>query len=153
MTPPFSRTVSFIPGRRPRRSRERRGMTSWYLVESVALSIVLPEYYRSYFRKSTSILGYARLLPHQRAAALVERAERLIARDRRDDLGQVPFTLRLLGRLRLHQIHVADHPAVHADAAVPGHEVVDRHLLHLRLRGLRLQQIGREVCRVQRMPG
>ena len=27
------------------------------------------------------------------------------------------------------------------------------HDHHLRLRGLRLQQIGREVCRVQRMPG
>jgi hypothetical protein len=35
-------------------------MTSWYLVETVTLSIVLPKYYRSYFCKSTSNLGYAR---------------------------------------------------------------------------------------------
>lgn len=59
MTPPFSRTVNLIPGRRPRRSRERRGRTSWNLVDSVTVSIVLPKYYRSYFCKSMSIFGYS----------------------------------------------------------------------------------------------
>ena len=43
MIPPFSRTVNFIPGRRPSRSRERRGRTSWNFVESVTGFIVLPK--------------------------------------------------------------------------------------------------------------
>src|SRR6185312_5988705 len=42
---------------------------------------------------------------HQRAAALVQRAEGLIAGHGLDDLGVIPRPLRFLGRLDLQQIH------------------------------------------------
>src|SRR3972149_11306318 len=35
--PPFSITVSFAPGSKSRRSRTARGMTSWYLLDSVTV--------------------------------------------------------------------------------------------------------------------
>src|SRR6185295_1343822 len=72
------------------------------------------------------------LLPDQGAATLRERPEGLLAGNRADDLGEVPLALRLVRRLHLHEVHVADHPAVLADPAVLRHEVVDRRLLHLR---------------------
>jgi hypothetical protein len=89
------------------------------------------------------------LLLDERALALGERPERLVARDRPEDLEVVPGRLGLLGRLDLHEVHVVDHPAVLADLSVLGEEVVDRRRLHLRdnrlgLVGLRLAD-GLEV--------
>src|SRR5882672_6380113 len=65
------------------------------------------------------------LLAHQRTATVSQRPEGLVARHRGNDLRQVPFALRLLRSLDLHQVHVADDPPVLANAAVLGHEVVD----------------------------
>src|SRR5262245_54268827 len=53
MTPPLSRTVNRMPGRRRSRSRGPRGITSWYFVESVVTSIVLLELYRSRIGRSS----------------------------------------------------------------------------------------------------
>src|SRR5580704_13713834 len=82
------------------------------------------------------------LLAHQRTPAFVERPESLLARHRGDDLRQIPFAFRLLGRLDLHQVHVADDAPVLAYAAVLGHEVVDRQLPHLGQHGLGLVGAG-----------
>src|ERR1700722_18830161 len=51
---------------------------------------------------------------YQRAAALVERTERLVARHGGDQLVEIPLTLGLLRLLHLEQIHVMDHAAVDA---------------------------------------
>ena len=55
---------------------------------------------------SSSIVGQCR------AAALIKRAERLVAGDGCNKLDEIPFALRLLGRLDLHQIDVVHHAAV-----------------------------------------
>src|SRR3954449_3605959 len=70
---------------------------------------------------------------HQRAAALVQRTEGLVARHGGEQLVKVPLTLGLRRLLHLEQVHVMHHAAVDADLAVLGEEVVDRggaHLLH-----------------------
>src|SRR5258705_5564760 len=97
-------------------------------------------------------MGSAALLPDQWTAALAERAERLLAGDRAHDLGEVPLALRFIRRLHLHEVHVADHPAVLADAAVLRHEVVVRQLRHLRHDRLGLVGAGR-LDRFQVMHG
>src|SRR5215813_12514132 len=53
MTPPLSRTVNRMPGRRRSRSRGPRGITSWYFVDSVVISIVLQNLYRSRVGRSS----------------------------------------------------------------------------------------------------
>src|SRR5215472_15017523 len=63
---------------------------------------------------------------HQRAAALVERSERLVAWHSGDQVVEVPLALGFLGLLDLEQIHVVHHAAVDADLAILGEEVVDR---------------------------
>src|SRR5579883_1922065 len=72
------------------------------------------------------------LVLHERAVALAERPERLIARYHRELLVIIIRILRLLRALDLEQVHVADDAAVDADFAVMRHEVVDRQLAHLR---------------------
>src|SRR5882724_272182 len=69
---------------------------------------------------------------HQRATALVERTESLVARHRGDQLVEIPLILGFRWLLDLEQIHVVDHAAVDADLAVFGEEVVDRSGAHLR---------------------
>src|ERR1700732_186866 len=68
---------------------------------------------------------------HQRAAALVERAERFVAGHGGEQLVEIPFALGLFRLLDLEQIHVVHHAAVDADLAVLGKEVVDRGCPHL----------------------
>src|SRR5579883_1715969 len=68
----------------------------------------------------------------QRALAVLERTEGLVARHGGEQLVDVVLALRLGGRLDLEQVHVADDAAVLAQLAVLGHDVVDRHLAHLR---------------------
>src|SRR4051812_2723526 len=70
---------------------------------------------------------------HQRAAALVQRTEGLVARHGGEQLVKVPLTFGLRRLLHLEQVHVMHHAAVDADLTVLGEEVVDRsgaHLLH-----------------------
>jgi len=55
---------------------------------------------------SSSIVGQCR------AAALIKRTERLVAGDGCNKLDEIPFALRLFGRLDLHQIDVVHHAAV-----------------------------------------
>ena len=52
ITPPFSRTVNFVPGRSWRCSRAAFGMTNWYLLERVAVSMILLKGYLPAKRKS-----------------------------------------------------------------------------------------------------
>src|SRR6201996_3497672 len=84
----------------------------------------------------TSHIGSVRL--HQRAVALVERAEGFVAGHGGEQLVEVPFALGFLGLLDLEQIHVVNHAAVDADLAVLGEDVVDRHGPHLRHHLLRV---------------
>src|SRR6185312_4456440 len=79
--------------------------------------------WRLMIMSATEWRGPSELL-RERAAAFVQGAEGVVAGDGRDPLHQVPFALRLLGRLGLHQIHVAYDLAVDTDLAVLGHEVV-----------------------------
>src|SRR3954470_5745271 len=65
------------------------------------------------------------------ASAFTEGPKRLIARDRRDELVQVPFARRLRRLLEAHQVHVVHHAAILAQLAAVGEEVVDRRLAHL----------------------
>src|SRR5579872_4503616 len=58
----------------------------------------------------------------QRTTAGIERTERLLGRDRLDELVEVPRRLRFRRLLDLEQIHVAHQAAVDAQAAVLGHE-------------------------------
>src|SRR5262245_15736111 len=67
----------------------------------------------------------------QRAATLVQRPERLVARNGGEQLVEVPGPGRFARRLQLHQVHVVDHAAVLADAAVLREEIVDRSGPHL----------------------
>src|SRR5258706_7153610 len=53
----------------------------------------------------------------ERAAALVERTERLVAGHGGEQLVEIPFILGLFRLLHLEQIHVVDHAAVDADLA------------------------------------
>src|SRR3989338_2569340 len=77
ITPPLSRTVIRIPGRRRRRSRAPRGRTSWYLLDSVTVSIVLRRGYRWPISKSRLLrrlaLGEARGQERPLARAVGER--------------------------------------------------------------------------------
>src|SRR4029079_3806651 len=69
---------------------------------------------------------------HQRAAAVLERAERLVGRDRREDLVIVPRRLRLRRCLHLDQVARMYLAAVAANRALAEQRVVGRHLFHLR---------------------
>src|SRR5271166_3975267 len=55
---------------------------------------------------------------HQRASALVQRPERLVDGDGRQELVVVPRPLRLFGLLHLEQIHVMGLAAIGADLAL-----------------------------------
>ena len=66
----------------------------------------------------------------------------------RIELVEIPFAFRFLRLLDLEQVHVADQPAVLADLAVLGHEVVDRGFLHLLDDGRPVERVGR-LDRVQ----
>src|SRR3546814_5103873 len=77
------------------------------------------------------------------AVALGHRPVGLVSRDRREDLVVVPRPLRLRRLLHLDQIHVAHHTAVGTDGGGVGHEVVDRHFLHLLRDRLGLVGAGR----------
>src|SRR5262245_44775807 len=66
----------------------------------------------------------------QGAATLLQRPERLVARNGGEQLVEVPWSGRFARRLELHQIHVVDHAPVLADAAVLREEIVDRGGLH-----------------------
>ena len=61
---------------------------------------------------------------HQGTAAVLQRPERLIGRNRRQDLEVVVRICGFRGRLHLFKIHVAHDPTVLAQPAVLGHEVV-----------------------------
>src|SRR5919112_1301846 len=80
------------------------------------------------FGPSTSVFRSAL---HERAASLVERAERLLGRDGGPQLVIVPRTLGLLRLLHLEQIHRVNVPAVAADLALAEQPVLGRHRLHL----------------------
>src|SRR5437879_12768786 len=61
-------------------------------------------------QRSNAASGFTRgrsLLLHEGAAALVQGAKRLLAGDRRDDLREVPFVLRILVRIHFILIHVS----------------------------------------------
>src|SRR3546814_10310942 len=58
-----------------------------------------------------------RLLLHERAAALIERTEGLLGGDGRQRGKIIPFVLRFVRRVHLHQEHVVHVPAVFADRA------------------------------------
>ena len=62
---------------------------------------------------------------HQRAGTFRQRLKCISGRNHRFDLEIVLRCLRLCGRLYLCQIHVMNHPAVFADAAVGGKHVID----------------------------
>src|SRR3954454_1994227 len=72
------------------------------------------------------------LLRHQRAFALVHRAERLAAGDRADQLVIIPRSFRFRGGLDLVQIHVMDVAAVGADRALAEDRIVERLALQYR---------------------
>src|SRR5215469_10263462 len=62
---------------------------------------------------------------HERAVALAERPERLIARYHRELFVIVVGIFRFLRALDLEQVHVADDAPISTDLAVMRHEVVD----------------------------
>src|SRR6266571_2361115 len=68
---------------------------------------------------------------HERALAILQRAEGLIRGDRRADLVIVPGTFRLGGLFRLEQICRMDLAAVGANHALAEQRIIGRHLLHL----------------------
>src|SRR5437660_6923081 len=68
---------------------------------------------------------------HQRALAILQRAERLIGRDRRAHLVIVPGSLRLRRLFHLDQVRRMDLAAVGADAAFAEQRIIGGHLLHL----------------------
>src|SRR5881296_2050790 len=68
---------------------------------------------------------------HQLAAALVERTEGLLGRDRRADLVVVPGVLRLRRLLDLNEVGRMDLPAVDANGPLAEERIVRGHLLHL----------------------
>src|ERR1700727_1976581 len=68
---------------------------------------------------------------HQRATAVLERAEGLIARDFGENLVVVPWAFRLFGLLDLEQKHAVDHAAVLAQHAVVGEGVPHPRFTHL----------------------
>src|SRR5262245_57451211 len=67
----------------------------------------------------------------QGAATFLQRPKRLVARNGGEQLVEVPWPRRFARRLQLHQVHVVDHAAVLADAAVLREEIVDRSGPHL----------------------
>src|SRR5665213_3997970 len=85
-----------------------------------------------------------------RTAALVDRPECLVPRDRGDQLDQVGWPLRLRRLLDLNQIDVMHHAAIGTQLTVGGERVVDLMPLHpgedflriVRFSGLYRQQIG-----------
>src|SRR5690348_17690034 len=81
-----------------------------------------------------------RSVRHERAFALAERPERLIARYHRELLVIVVRIFRLLRALDLEEIHVADDAAVDAHLAIVRHEVADRQFAHF---GDHFDEIGR----------
>src|SRR5688500_6067304 len=68
---------------------------------------------------------------HQRTIALLQRPERLLGRNGRADLVQIPRSLRLCWLLHLDQVRGMDLAAVRANRALAEERVVGRHLLHL----------------------
>src|SRR5215470_5916440 len=75
--------------------------------------------------------GAVMLLLHQRALALVERAEGLVGGNGRADLVVVPRRLRLRGLLHLHEIGGMDLASVHPNRSLAEERIVGGHLLHL----------------------
>src|SRR5215470_18651947 len=88
MTPPLSMTVKRMPGRRRSRSRAPRGITSWYLVERVAVSIVLPDSYRTWIGRSIRChtTSQQRAAQHEQRDAEVDHQARHV--DQRRDEGR-----------------------------------------------------------------
>src|ERR1700733_12880731 len=120
-----------IAGSRPEMSRSARAMSRSRLMPgktSTADFIAGP---RGCGSRPSSALFRFRLLD-QGTSALIERPECLVARHRLHDLEIVPWLLRLFRLLHLEQIHIAQHPAVNTQMPVLGHEIIDRHLAHLR---------------------
>src|SRR5690349_10278109 len=74
----------------------------------------------------------------QWTSAGIQRPIGLVAGHRVDDLEIIPRPLRLLGLLDLDQIHVAHDAPVDPEPSIVGHEVIDRHLAHLRHHGKRI---------------
>src|SRR3546814_9107918 len=73
-----------------------------------------------------------RLLLHERAAALIERTEGLLGGDGRQRGKIIPFVLRFVRRVHLHQEHVVHVPAVFADRAFAEDRILCRIGLHPR---------------------
>src|SRR5665213_696402 len=84
----------------------------------------------------------SRSMRDQRAAALRERAKRLIAGDHAQYLVIIPGLGGFRRCLHLREIHVVDQPSVLSDMAVPRIEIVHRYLAHLRHHGLGLIGAG-----------
>src|SRR4029453_7387475 len=73
-----------------------------------------------------------RLLLHHRTVALIDGTERLARRNRRAQLVQVPWPLRLGRLLHLEEVHRVKLAAVLADAAFAEQGIVGGQRLHLR---------------------
>src|SRR5215212_2740772 len=79
---------------------------------------------------SMSCLGFFRSAPHEGAAALGDRAERLLGRGGGHDLEVVPRPARLVRRFHLEQVGGVYLAPVLAHPALPEGVVVGGHRLH-----------------------
>ena len=76
--------------------------------------------------------SFATPIAHQRAAALRQRTEGLVCRNRRHGLVDVPRPFELVRRFHLEQVHGMDLAAVRPDRAFAEQRIVGRHRLHRR---------------------
>src|SRR3984957_17214615 len=72
----------------------------------------------------------AKSIRRQRAAAVLEGAERLVGRDRAPELVELPWAFRPRRPLGLKKVHWVDLAPVDADRALAEQGVVGRHRLH-----------------------
>src|SRR5215217_5281757 len=70
-------------------------------------------------------------LLYQRTAAFRFGPERLVARNRSENLVEIPLTLRFLVRLDPEQIGIVDLAAIGTDPTLAEQRIVRRHFLHL----------------------